>query len=332
MVKIGTDILLRVDKINYDLSNVVSVYEEFKLSYLSINKDKNEFDFVKDELIIFRAFLEKYEITEEIQLEPSKISPDITPVIPYTTLPNISNLLKKKIYAYYKILELNGEELFEMESFYKNHFASVFYDRSKFFSFFKIICFEEEHYLDVQKAIDAKEKLYNYLLCQLDDKEDQIRFKGDFLDNLNELIAVQKHTKFKIYFEEFLNKIRKNELMIDYSNSIQNNDLIDVNLKSTISINLYPRIFTTDKAFAVFKKSLDEFGNTDENLANYSFVFHRMKEDNLIYDDYQQTQFVFFLLKFDINIDRVKTLNLIGYKSAKERTYKLCINSNNTVS
>ena len=85
--------------------------------------------------------------------------------------------------------------------------------------------------------------------------------------------------------------------------------------------NPYPRIFTSYNAFDKFKKLLDEFGNTKENLANYSFVFHRMKKDNLIFDDYQQTQFVFFLLDFDINISRIKPKTQLGNNDLREGIY-----------
>lgn len=85
--------------------------------------------------------------------------------------------------------------------------------------------------------------------------------------------------------------------------------------------NPHPRIFTSTEASNKFKNLLDEFGDTDENLANYSFVFHRMKRDKFIYDDYQQTQFVFFLLDFDINISRIKPKNQLGKNDFRESIY-----------
>jgi hypothetical protein len=85
--------------------------------------------------------------------------------------------------------------------------------------------------------------------------------------------------------------------------------------------NPYPRIFTSFEAYTKFKNLLDEFGNTKENLANYSFVFHRMKRDKLIFDDYQQTQFVFFLLDFDINISRIKPKTQLGNNDLREGIY-----------
>jgi hypothetical protein len=85
--------------------------------------------------------------------------------------------------------------------------------------------------------------------------------------------------------------------------------------------NPYPRIFTSIKAFTKFKNLLEEFGNSSENLANYSFVYHRMKKDNLIFDDYQQTQFMYFLLDFDINIKRIKPKSQLGNNDLREGIY-----------
>ena len=85
--------------------------------------------------------------------------------------------------------------------------------------------------------------------------------------------------------------------------------------------NPYPRIFTSINAFYKFKNLLDEFGNGAENIANYSFVFHKMKRDRLIFDDYQQTQFIYFLLDFDINIRRIKPKSQLGKTELRESIY-----------
>ena len=71
----------------------------------------------------------------------------------------------------------------------------------------------------------------------------------------------------------------------------------------------------------VYKDYLKLVCNTKENLANYSFVFHRMKRDGLIYDDFQKLQFTYFLLKFEINIDRIKSMKEIGKLEYRESIY-----------
>lgn len=83
----------------------------------------------------------------------------------------------------------------------------------------------------------------------------------------------------------------------------------------------HPRIFKDAKAYSLFNNLFDEFGNREENLANYSFIFHRMKKDELIFNDVQNLQFVYFLLDLNINIDRIKPLAQIGNIKLRESIY-----------
>ena len=46
-----------------------------------------------------------------------------------------------------------------------------------------------------------------------------------------------------------------------------------------------------------------------------------MKRDGLIYDDFQKLQFTYFLLKFEINIDRIKPMKEIGKLEYRESIY-----------
>lgn len=85
--------------------------------------------------------------------------------------------------------------------------------------------------------------------------------------------------------------------------------------------NPYQQIFTSTKAYNAFKILLEEFGNGKTNLANYSFVYHRMKRDGLIYDDCPKVKFIFLLLDFGINIDRIKDMEDIGNRDGKAAIY-----------
>ena len=85
--------------------------------------------------------------------------------------------------------------------------------------------------------------------------------------------------------------------------------------------NPYPRIFTSDKAFDKFQNLLDEFGNSNQDLANYSFVFHRMKKDSLIFKDLKQLEFIDFLSSFEIHLDRLKPESQLGNNDLREGIY-----------
>lgn len=80
----------------------------------------------------------------------------------------------------------------------------------------------------------------------------------------------------------------------------------------------HPRIFTSVKAYKKFENLLIAFGNTRNNLANYSYVFHQMQREGLIHETCQQKEFVYLLIDLNIDIDRIKSLSQIGkieYKS-----------------
>ena len=46
-----------------------------------------------------------------------------------------------------------------------------------------------------------------------------------------------------------------------------------------------------------------------------------MKKDELIYDDFQKLQFTYFLLDFNIKIDRIKRMEDIGKIALRESIY-----------
>jgi hypothetical protein len=86
-------------------------------------------------------------------------------------------------------------------------------------------------------------------------------------------------------------------------------------------INPYPKIFKDFKSYTIFKNLLDEFGDTSENLANYSFIFHKMTYQGLIHHDLKQQSYYDFLSEFDIFIDRIKSLKDIGKMQLRESIY-----------
>jgi hypothetical protein len=162
----------------------------------------------------------------------------------------------------------------------------------------------------------------------------ELEVKKEFEDKLSSI-----NDDFKL---EFLYKSMKllsgeiedlsNEIIKEtYSNFLDNEDNNLDNQKTTdVSISLennpidsnpYPRIFTSSKAYELFSNLKNEFGDTKENLANYSFVFHKMKKDKLIFDNLKQLEFINLLLSYDINIDRIKTLNQLGKTDLRESIY-----------
>jgi hypothetical protein len=92
-------------------------------------------------------------------------------------------------------------------------------------------------------------------------------------------------------------------------------------LPSNSSEDYHPKIFKDRNAFRFFKSLMEEFGNTKQNLANYSFVFHKMTYEGLIHSDLKQKAYYAFLSEFDISIERITPEHKLGKKTFRESIY-----------
>ena len=107
------------------------------------------------------------------------------------------------------------------------------------------------------------------------------------------------------------------------------NNKIDINDKDKTEKkvdleNPEPLVFKSYEAFLVFNNFYNKFGSTPENLSNYSFLYHKMQYDGLIHKESKQIAYFDFLSKYNISIDRIKTMNLIGKKNYREEVYSSC--------
>jgi hypothetical protein len=85
--------------------------------------------------------------------------------------------------------------------------------------------------------------------------------------------------------------------------------------------NPYPKIFKDYPAYIIFLNLFNEFGDTKENLVNYSFIFYKMTYEDLIHSDLKQQSYFSFLSEFDISIDRIKPYATIGKIEFRESIY-----------
>lgn len=96
--------------------------------------------------------------------------------------------------------------------------------------------------------------------------------------------------------------------------------------ESTITLtnrleNPYPRIFKDYYSYSVFKKLYDEFGNKNECLSNYSYVFYKMTYEGLIHVDLLHKTYIEMLSDFNISIDRIKPKGDIGKIALRDSIY-----------
>ncbi|WP_242133431.1 hypothetical protein [Aestuariivivens marinum] len=165
------------------------------------------------------------------------------------------------------------------------------------------------------------------LLKTLSINTDSLNFEHnkDLNDVLNlsfkELSQTENLGKFRDLHREYyclLLNIERNKIL-KYLQSLNGEQSPE--LSSVQKDNPYPRIFKSPKGFILFEKLKAEFGDTRENLKNYSFIFRRMVDDNLIFSNLKHQEFIEFLSTYDIHIDRINTLNDIGNIDYREHIY-----------
>jgi hypothetical protein len=161
--------------------------------------------------------------------------------------------------------------------------------------------------IDYDKSTFENQEAYSNECFNRDCNEiDSLRWDrlSEFLTDESEDLEIEKPSIMKVILNS-----QKNS----YSDELIN--------KESNLVNPFPKIFKNHKAFTIFKNLLEEFGNTKENLSNYSFVFHKMTYEDLIHNDLKQKAYYEFLSKFNISIDRVKPLADIGKISYRESIY-----------
>lgn len=155
-------------------------------------------------------------------------------------------------------------------------------------------------------ALEAKSDLKT--LFNSMPKENLKEFVIMFYKNVDEKVSSIKTDVFSSKISDFINK----------NPSIHNSKRKESTQEHE---NPYPRIFKDYNAYLIFQNLLNEFGNTKENLSNYSYAFHKMTYEGLINYDILQKTYFNMLSEFDITIDRIKTESAIGKKAFRDSIY-----------
>lgn len=236
---------------------------------------------------------------------------------------------------YDKVVKKLNDAFFKLEAFMKGTINEYkYFDfNTAFTELFYFTRLEENYTYENCKRIGQ----YWELTAQISVDFDKSDFKNNeaynnkaFCSVCNKIISIhwdrmEEFSSFQTP-DEIEEQTKKKSISDLIKPTTKSREVVKVESKEKVSKlpsqeNPYPRIFTSINAFYKFKNLLDEFGNGTENVANYSFVFHKMKRDRLIFDDYQQTQFIYFLLDFDINISRVKPKSQLGKTELRESIY-----------
>lgn len=88
---------------------------------------------------------------------------------------------------------------------------------------------------------------------------------------------------------------------------------------SPITVKNHPEIFMNNVAFHIFQELFKFFGNTKNNLANYSYVYHAMADKRLIDNTKKQNDYFIILDNYNIEISEIKGKHKLTSQSKKDK-------------
>lgn len=142
---------------------------------------------------------------------------------------------------------------------------------------------------------------YFYIFNRLSDL-DKIEFYSNTQTHINKILNAQTESK---YFEVLTNLLKEIEShYLQFKNPVEELEpqQIEKNAKVEISKNEYIDVFTNDLGQTLFFELHNIYKDKKYHLANYSFLFYALEKDYLVCNG---TDFIKFLSKFDINIDKI---------------------------
>lgn len=167
-----------------------------------------------------------------------------------------------------------------------------------------------EHFNDT--FLDKKTQI-EQLDLMIKDTEDRIKFdiKG---------VQVLKGFDDNIFSSEIfrLELNDKKQFLFDVYQSLNGN-----NLKG----NKFPQVFNSELAFKLFKRLHNDYKDEKNRLVNYSFIYRKMYEDELINPNLRPEQFKTWLsskpFEFEISSNQLKTMDNIGNMESKKSRYHI---------
>lgn len=247
----------------------------------------------------------------------------------FLDIPNDSEL------NYNKVVQKLNDAFFKLEAFMNGTISDYkYFDfNTAFTELFYFTRLEENYTYENCKRIGQ----YWELTAQISIDFDKSDFKNNeaynnkaFCHDCNVITSIawdriEEFTSFQTpdEVEEQTRKKSISDLMKPTTKSpevvkVENNEK---EIKVPSEVNPYPRIFKDYYSFSVFKKLHDEFGNSKENLSNYSYIFYKMTYEGLIHFDLLHKTYIEMLSNFDIAIDRLKPKAEIGKKALRDSIY-----------
>lgn len=163
----------------------------------------------------------------------------------------------------------------------------------------KTSIFETYHNEETGANVSIKDEIASLIECN-DIEHSNLAMHKEIIEDLKDFI--------KTFYGELLDKKQA------YPEATPNNQPIEP--------NPYPEIFTSDKAYSVFNKFISRITPKSE-LADCSFIYRIMQQDNLIFQTLRESDYRRWLDKeYEITIDKTKMLSTCSTPH-KETIYAL---------
>lgn len=208
----------------------------------------------------------------------------------------------------YLIYKRKSVEWFNID--YYNH-----YMKTNRFGFLVIKDYKIYQENELKEAIDIYIQRFKFIYEKLSIKSEKKSLKKRQLQKLELLRSKQSDNYFKYLFKDLIKTIKS--ITFD-----ENKKTTHLNIENKeLNKQNNTRIFTSFKGESIFQKAKENYSNTQEYLADYSFLYHKMKRDKFINEFVKNIEFINFLGTENIIIDRIKPLNSIGKKEIRESLY-----------
>lgn len=139
-------------------------------------------------------------------------------------------------------------------------------------------------------------------------------------------LAMQVQKDFYLY-SYYLGKMKiLNFIENKKKNFIQNNisikDLVNEHVDSINPENPYPQIFSNAKAFHLFDRLFEQFKDSKNQMADFSFIYRMMFNDGFILSHFKPQMFIDWIdaEPYKISLDKIKTMGDCSTEQ-KIRTY-----------
>lgn len=131
------------------------------------------------------------------------------------------------------------------------------------------------------------------------------------IDNFLKAYDVVSITDYKQYLFSHNKKVEFLEIKKSNFNAVKPIINKPIDLIEIETTNPHPQVFSNLKAFQLFEKLHNQFKDSNNKMADFSFIYRKMYNDKFILNHFKPQMFIGWINTepYNINLDKIKTLN-----------------------